>query len=69
MLAEDSPVKGECDHTGNAGGEDNRFLETNCVLIQDSGWTLVVLSEAPYGVVAGPATPGGWLPAAWAYAY
>ena len=47
VFAENSPAKGECDNTGNSGGEDERFLENRCVRIQDAGWDLKLISETP----------------------
>ena len=52
MFAEGSPAKGECGHTGNAGGEDERVLGNLCVPIHAIGWALKLLSETPWGMIA-----------------
>ena len=40
-------AKGECDHTGNSGGEDERVFRNLGVPIQDAGRALKLLSETP----------------------
>ena len=60
MFAEDSPAKGECEHTVSAGGGDERVLENCRALIQDDGWGLGLVSDTPWGIPAEPAAPGGW---------